>query len=137
MTTPADGQARHFADEAGWQAWLAENHGETSEVWLLIAKKNSAQQSVTIDEALDVALCYGWIDSHRRRYDEDFYLQRYSPRRPQSNWSELNMRRVTRLTEAGRMRQPGLAQVTAAKKDGRWPSAETPASPQTTLETDA
>jgi uncharacterized protein YdeI (YjbR/CyaY-like superfamily) len=114
-----------FADAARWESWLAEHH-ETADVWMKIAKKGSDRRTVTIDEALDVALCYGWIDSHRRACDADYYLQRYSPRRRHSPWSHLNATKVAALTAAGRMRQPGLAAVRKAKETGRWP---TPAMP--------
>ncbi|WP_207929353.1 hypothetical protein, partial [Actinomadura sp. 6K520] len=115
----------HFADAAQWEAWLAANHQSDGGAWLKIAKKGSAATSVTIGEALDVALCYGWIDSQRKSYDEHFYLQRYSRRRKGSPWSRVNVERVEALTEAGRMRPPGLAQVAAARADGRWDAAYT------------
>jgi uncharacterized protein YdeI (YjbR/CyaY-like superfamily) len=93
---------------------------------LLIAKKGSEKTSVTISDALDVALCYGWIDSQRVGRDTDYYLQRYSPRRPRSNWSRLNVQRAGALIDAGRMRPPGLAEVAAARADGRWAAAQGP-----------
>ena len=89
---------------------------------MLIAKKGSGKVSVTISDALDVALCYGWIDSQRKRYDADYYLQRYSRRRSKSPWSKLNVRRVDALMGAGRMRAPGMVEVAAAQADGRWPA---------------
>ncbi|MFD0205206.1 MULTISPECIES: YdeI/OmpD-associated family protein [Saccharothrix] len=98
-----------FADAAEWESWLAEHHGSATEVWIRIAKKGSGRTSVTITEALDVALCYGWIDSHRKALDENWYLQRYSPRRPTSSWSRINVGKVEALIAAGRMREPGLA----------------------------
>jgi uncharacterized protein YdeI (YjbR/CyaY-like superfamily) len=113
----------HFADVAGWEAWLAGHHDNADGAWLMIAKKGSAAQSVTIGQALDVALCYGWIDSQRRSHDEHFYLQRYSRRRRGSAWSRMNVERVEALTAARRMRPPGLAEVTAAQADGRWAAA--------------
>jgi len=109
-----------FADAAHWESWLAEHH-ETAEVWMKIAKKGSSHRTVTIGEALDVALCYGWIDSHRKACDDDYYLQRYSPRRRHSPWSRLNTEKVAALTATGRMREPGLAEVRRAKETGRWP----------------
>lgn len=115
----------HFKDAAEWESWLAEHHGTEGGTWLKIAKKGSAAVSVTVEEALEVALCYGWIDSHRKSYDEDFFLQRYSPRRKGSSWSRVNVERVERLTAAGRMRPPGLAEVAAAQADGRWAAAYT------------
>jgi uncharacterized protein YdeI (YjbR/CyaY-like superfamily) len=110
-----------FADAAQWESWLADHHERKADVWVKIAKKNSGKTSVTLAEALDVALCYGWIDSQRKTDDEDHYLQRYSPRRPDSSWSELNAEKVEALIAAGRMREPGLAAILAAKADGRWP----------------
>jgi uncharacterized protein YdeI (YjbR/CyaY-like superfamily) len=106
-----------------WESWLADHHEQSSGVWLPIAKKGSDKVSVTISDALDVALCYGWIDSQRKGYDANYYLQRYSPRRPKSPWSKLNVERVEALIDAGRMRAPGLAEVAAAQADGRWAAA--------------
>jgi uncharacterized protein YdeI (YjbR/CyaY-like superfamily) len=123
MAVPQPADILACADAAEWEAWLADHHDESSGIWLLIARKGAAQASVTIGEALDVALCYGWIDSQRRGHDESFYLQRYSPRRPRSPWSMLNVKRVEALIEAGRMRPPGLAEVGAAQADGRWAAA--------------
>ena len=106
-----------------WESWLAEHHEQSSGLWLLIAKKGSSKASITISEALDVALCYGWIDSQRKGRDEDYYLQRYSPRRSKSPWSKLNVERAQALIAARRMRKPGLAAIAAAKADGRWAAA--------------
>lgn len=110
-------------DAAGWEAWLASNHDRVNAVWLKIAKKGSGLVSVTNREALDGALCFGWIDGQRRSYDESYYLQRYSRRRPTGSWSRVNVDRVAELIAAGRMREPGLAEVEAAKADGRWDAA--------------
>ncbi|ONI92683.1 OmdA domain containing protein [Saccharothrix sp. ALI-22-I] len=112
-----------FADAAEWESWLAEHHELTAGVWVEIAKKGSGRTSVTITEALDVALCYGWIDSRRKGFDDHHYLQRYSPRRPGSSWSRVNVEKVEALVAAGRMREPGLAAVRAAQADGRWDAA--------------
>jgi uncharacterized protein YdeI (YjbR/CyaY-like superfamily) len=112
-----------FEDAAQWEAWLAEHHDRVDGVWLKIAKKGAGVPSVTIREALDGALCYGWIDSQRKGFDESYYLQRYSRRRSTSSWSRVNVERVEALTEAGRMRPPGLAEVARAKADGRWDAA--------------
>ena len=109
-----------FASAAEWEAWLEENHADADGVWLKIAKKGSGIPSVTITEALDVALCFGWIDSRREALDADYYLQRYSPRRARSNWSRINVAKVAALTAADRMRPAGLAEVERAKADGRW-----------------
>jgi uncharacterized protein YdeI (YjbR/CyaY-like superfamily) len=113
----------HFADATQWESWLAEHHDAEGGVWLKIAKKGSAVASVKIEQALEVALCYGWIDSHRKSYDEQFFLQRYSRRRKGSPWSRNNVERVEALNAAGRMRPPGLAEVAAARADGRWAAA--------------
>ena len=110
-----------IASAADWEKWLADNHDRRSEVWLRIAKKASGKVSVTIPEALDIILCYGWIDSHRKSFDESYYLQRYSPRRARSPWSLINAQRAEELIAAGRMKPAGLAQINAAKQDGRWP----------------
>ncbi|WP_219502768.1 YdeI/OmpD-associated family protein [Nonomuraea ceibae] len=109
-------------DAAAWRAWLAEHHDSARDVWLLIAKKNSRARTVTLDEALDEALCHGWIDSHRRAYDGDYYLQRYSPRARRSPWSRINVAKAEALTAAGRMRPAGRAAIEAAKATGRWPA---------------
>ena len=112
-----------FEDAAGWEAWLADHHDRRAGVWLKIARKDAGKTSVTPADALEVALCYGWIDSHRKGLDEAFFLQKYSPRRPKSSWSKINVERVEALIAAGRMQAPGLAEVSAAKADGRWDAA--------------
>lgn len=109
-------------DADAWDRWLAANH-TTPGVWLKIAKKGSGVASLTNDEAVDVGLCWGWISGHRKGLDETWFLQRYTPRRPRSNWSAVNVAKVEALTEAGRMRPPGQAEVDAAKADGRWDRA--------------
>lgn len=112
-----------FASAAGWEAWLEANHDSSPGVWLKIAKKGTGIASVTNAEALDVGLCYGWINGRREALDDDYYLQRYTPRRPRSNWSQINVEKVVELTAAGRMRPAGLAEVAQAKADGRWDAA--------------
>lgn len=113
-----------FDDAAQWETWLAAHHHDSPEgAWLRIAKKKSGKVSPSADEAGDVAICYGWIDGHRKGLDEDYFLQRYSRRRPGSSWSKVNVERVERLIAEGRMRPPGMAEVDAAKADGRWDSA--------------
>jgi uncharacterized protein YdeI (YjbR/CyaY-like superfamily) len=112
-----------FPDAAGWESWLAAQHGVRAEAWLRIAKRHSGIATITIAEALDVALCYGWIDGQRRAHDDVSFLQRYSRRRPASSWSKVNVAKVEALTVAGRMRPAGLAEVAAAKADGRWEAA--------------
>jgi uncharacterized protein YdeI (YjbR/CyaY-like superfamily) len=126
MSPLDDSQILSCTDRAAWESWLAEHHEDSSGVWLRIARKGSTAESVTIGDALDVALCYGWIDSQRKGYDTNHYLQRYSPRRSSSPWSRLNVRRVEALIEAGRMRARGLAEIAAAQADGRWAAAYEP-----------
>jgi uncharacterized protein YdeI (YjbR/CyaY-like superfamily) len=112
-----------FPDAAGWESWLAVQHGVRADAWLRIAKRHSGIALLTIAEALDVALCYGWIDGQRRAHDDVSFLQRYSRRRPRSSWSKVNVEKVEALMTAGRMRPTGLAEVAAAKADGRWEAA--------------
>ena len=109
-----------FASVADWEEWMEENHDSAGGVWLQIAKKSSGIPSVTFAEALEVALCFGWIDSRREGLDDNYYLQRYTPRRSRSNWSRINVEKIAELTAAGRMRPAGLAEVERAKADGRW-----------------
>ena len=116
-------EALTFTDVDAWDRWLTANAGDRREAWLLIAKKGAAAATVTAAQAGDVAICHGWIDSHRRRLDAAHFLQRYSPRRPGSPWSRINVERVAALEAAGRMRPAGRAQVEAAKADGRWAAA--------------
>ncbi|MGH3682070.1 MAG: YdeI/OmpD-associated family protein [Natronosporangium sp.] len=119
-----DGSDVHsFRDATEWESWLARHHDRPGGVWLMIAKKGSGETSVTVDEALDVALCYGWIDSQRRSHDQRHYLQRFSRRRPGSAWSRVNVDKVEMLIAAGRVQPPGLAEIAAAQADGRWEAA--------------
>lgn len=110
-------------DADRWSGWLAEHHGRHEGVWLKVAKKASGVPSITIPEALDVALCYGWIDGQRKGLDTTYYLQKYTPRRPRSEWSMVNVRKVEALIAASRMRAPGYAAIEAAKADGCWDAA--------------
>jgi len=110
-------------DGAAWEAWLDQHHDSATEVWLRIAKKGSGLASISIGEALDGALCFGWIDGQRKALDDVSFLQRYCPRRPRSSWSQVNVEKVGLLVTDGRMRPAGLAQVDAAKADGRWDAA--------------
>jgi uncharacterized protein YdeI (YjbR/CyaY-like superfamily) len=112
-----------FASQAEWEAWLDAEHAGSDGVWLRFAKKGSGAASVVYAEALDVALCYGWIDSQVARYDERFYLQKFTPRRSRSKWSRINRDKIEALTKDGRMRPAGLEQVELAKADGRWDAA--------------
>ena len=112
------------ADARGWRSWLARNHSGSTGVWLVLAKKGTAEPtSLRYDEALDEALCHGWIDGQVRRRDAGTYLQRFTPRRPRSRWSRRNVGIVERLIADGRMRPGGLAQVEQARTDGRWDGA--------------
>lgn len=112
------------ADESAWWAWLDDNHGESTGEWLMLAKKGTTEPtSLTYDQALIPALCYGWIDGQSRRRDEATYHQRYTPRRARSLWSKRNVGIVTQLIDEGRMRPAGLAEVERAKADGRWDAA--------------
>ena len=110
-------------DVAAWEAWLEAHHASATEVWLRIAKKGSGLPSISIADALDGALCFGWIDGQRKGLDDVSFLQRYCPRRPRSTWSQVNVEKVARLTAEGRMRPAGLAEVEAAQADGRWDAA--------------
>jgi uncharacterized protein YdeI (YjbR/CyaY-like superfamily) len=112
-----------FPDAAAFETWLAQHAGLHAGVWLKIAKKGSGIPSLTSDEAIDVGLCFGWISGQRKLLDEVYYLQKYVPRRSNSRWSQVNVRKVAVLVLAGRMRSSGLAEVDAAKSDGRWAAA--------------
>jgi uncharacterized protein YdeI (YjbR/CyaY-like superfamily) len=119
-----------FADRAAWATWLGDHHESSKGVWLKIAKKASGIPTVTHAEALEEALCYGWIDGQRLPHDESFFLQRFTPRTKRSKWSQVNRDKVTALIEQNRMKPAGLAQVNAAKEDGRWEAAYAPQSSQ-------
>lgn len=123
-----------FASSGAWEAWLEEQHAVSHGVWLKIAKKGSGIESVTFAEALDAALCYGWIDSQANKFDGDYWLQRFTPRRPGSKWSQVNREKVAKLVETGRMRPAGLREVERAKADGRWDAAYEPPSAATVPE---
>ena len=123
-----------FASREAWEAWLEEEHATSEGLWLKIAKKGSGIESVTFVEALDVALCYGWIDSQRNGFDGRFYLQRFTPRKPRSKWSQVNRGKVAKLIEAGRMQPAGLREVERARADGRWDAAYEPQSAATVPE---
>jgi uncharacterized protein YdeI (YjbR/CyaY-like superfamily) len=112
-----------FATPADLEAWLEKEHVGSAGVWLKIAKKGSGVESVSYAEALEVALCFGWIDSQKRGFDEKCFLQRFTPRRPRGRWSRINREKAEGLIESGRMRPAGLAEVEAAKGDGRWEDA--------------
>lgn len=131
---PNPRKIRSFRTGEAFAAWLAVNHDRETEVWLKIHKKGSGLPSVTPAEALEVVLCWGWIDGLRKGFDERSFLQRYTPRTAKSVWSQINREHVARLTAAGRMTPHGQKQVDAAKADGRWDAAYAPmrsASPDT------
>lgn len=123
MATSKEHSILPFASAELWEQWLLENHRTVDGVWLKIAKKESGIATVTYDEALDVALCYGWIDGQKKSLDKDYFLQKFTPRRSKSLWSKRNIGKVEQLTAANRMQPAGLAEVEAAKQDGRWEAA--------------
>jgi uncharacterized protein YdeI (YjbR/CyaY-like superfamily) len=118
-----DAEVIFFRGAAEFEAWLTDYVDHAPGVWLKIAKKSSGIASLTDDEAVDVGLCFGWISGQRRSLDDQYYLQKYVPRRARSRWSQVNVRKVEELTAAGRMRPSGMAEVEAAQADGRWDAA--------------
>ena len=126
MATVDPKRIRTFRNQKAFETWLRANHARESELWLKIHKKGSGLPSVTADEAIDAALCWGWIDGLRKGFDEESFLQRFTPRRPKSVWSQINRDRVARLIDAGRMTPHGQRQIDAAKADGRWDAAYAP-----------
>lgn len=114
---------REFADADAFYRWLAENHDRQDELWIKIHKVGSGLPSITAKEAIDVVLCWGWIDGIRKSFDDKSFLQRYTPRGRKSVWSRINVENVARLVEEGRMTEHGLAHVEAARADGRWERA--------------
>jgi len=117
---------KSFANVRALEAWMKKNHDKEAELWIKVHKKDSGLDSVTCPEALDVMLCYGWIDGLRRGFDDKSFLQRYTPRRARSIWSQVNRENVARLIEAGRMTAHGQKQIDLAKADGRWDAAYAP-----------
>jgi uncharacterized protein YdeI (YjbR/CyaY-like superfamily) len=120
---PAADQPVPFESREAWAAWLDKHHGSADGVWIKLAKKGSGIPTVTYDEAVEVALCYGWIDGLVKTVDEDHYMQRFTPRRAKSKWSKINRTKATALIESGLMQPAGMRQVEAAKADGRWDAA--------------
>ncbi len=116
-------KVREFKDQQSFYAWLGKNWSKETEVWIKIHKASSGRASINPKQAIDVALCWGWIDGIRKGFDEASYLQRYTPRGRKSIWSLINVANVERLTQEGKMQPPGLAHVDAAKADGRWKNA--------------
>lgn len=117
---------KSFTSEAAFETWLAAHHDSEPEVWIKIHKTSSGLPTVTLSQALDVVLCWGWIDGLRKGLDERSFLQRYTPRRRASRWSQINREHVARLVAAGRMTPYGQRQIDAAKADGRWDAAYAP-----------
>ena len=112
-----------FPSASDWEQWLAENQRSECGIWMQLAKKGSGIVTVTYDEALDVALCYGWIDGQKKSQDADYFLQKFTPRRSKSLWSKRNVTKALQLIESGRMQAAGLAEVELAREDGRWEAA--------------
>jgi uncharacterized protein YdeI (YjbR/CyaY-like superfamily) len=124
--TPNPKRIKSFRTPAAFESWLSRNYDTASEIWLKIHKKDSGKPSVTCAEALDLVLCWGWIDGIRKAFDDCSFLQRYTPRRPRSGWSQINREHVARLIAQGRMKPSGQRQVDAAMADGRWQAAYAP-----------
>ena len=119
----ADEQAVAFDTAAAWRAWLAEHHSQASGIWLRLAKPSARQRTLSYAEALDEALCFGWIDAQTRGLDDAYWLKRFTRRKPASKWSKINTQKAEALIAAGRMHPTGLAEVERARADGRWESA--------------
>jgi uncharacterized protein YdeI (YjbR/CyaY-like superfamily) len=117
------GKVHEFVDQAAFYRWLARHHGDQAEVWIKIHKLRSGRRSISPAQAIDAALCWGWIDGIRKGFDGDSFLQRYTPRGKRSTWSQINVDNIARLIGEGRMTEHGLAQVEVAKADGRWSRA--------------
>jgi uncharacterized protein YdeI (YjbR/CyaY-like superfamily) len=123
MTQSKNAPIHTFSTGKAWRAWLAKNHHKPDRICLRFYKKASGKKSITHDEALDEALCFGWIDGRADKYDNESWVQKFTPRRPRSVWSKRNREHVARLIEEKRMTPAGLKEVEAAKKDGRWSAA--------------
>jgi uncharacterized protein YdeI (YjbR/CyaY-like superfamily) len=130
MTTKQDQPILEFKSKEHWRKWLLENHDKSDGIWFRFYKKSSGLQKVNYDQALDEALCFGWIDGQVRSLDEKSYLQRFTPRRTKSMWSQRNTEHIARLIKEGKMHPSGLKEVEKAKADGRWGNAY--ASPKNT-----
>lgn len=122
-TAPEEIPIVSFATQAAWSKWLGKNHATSSGIWIQFAKKASGIRSVSYPEALEIALCYGWIDSQKKAHDAETFLQKFTPRGARSIWSMINRDKVLALLESGRMELAGIAAMERAKKDGRWDAA--------------
>lgn len=120
-----------LTSQAEWENWLEQNGSSSTEAWLRLAKKGTEQRTITYEQALESALCHGWIDGQKKAESEQYWLQRFTPRSAKSIWSKLNTDRAEALIAAGRMRPPGMSEIEKAKKDGRWAAAYTSASNST------
>lgn len=120
---PDDYAILPFADKQAWASWLDKEHDRAAGIWLKFAKKNSGIPSLNYEEAVDVALCYGWIDGQMKGFDDKYWLQKFTPRRAKSIWSKINTERAERLIANGLMQPAGLREIEAAKRDGRWEAA--------------
>ena len=120
-----------FPSQEAWEAWLSQQSMVSEGLWVKLAKKGSGIDSVTYAEAVEVALCYGWIDGQARRFDDDYYLQRFTPRRARSKWSKINCGKAEKLIESGAMKASGMREVERARADGRWEAAYDPPSQAT------
>ncbi|MEU1882824.1 YdeI/OmpD-associated family protein [Streptosporangium sp. NPDC020072] len=118
-----DPESLFFPSAEAFEEWLAANHASSSGLWLRVARKVPGVESLDYPQALDVALCYGWIDGQKKGFDTTYWLQRFTPRRPRSRWSKVNRDKVAALLEQGRMQPAGLLEVERAKEDGRWEAA--------------
>jgi uncharacterized protein YdeI (YjbR/CyaY-like superfamily) len=123
VSGPSEDAGVRFADAAAFEAWLEDNHEHHRGVWLEIAKKGSSQATVSYPEAIEIALCFGWIDGQKARGDDAYWRQRFTPRSRRSRWSRVNRDKAEQLIAAGRMRPAGLAEVERARADGRWDAA--------------
>jgi uncharacterized protein YdeI (YjbR/CyaY-like superfamily) len=123
VTRPAELPVHLFKDAAAWEAWLARQHAKSAGLWLRIAKAGSNAKTVSYAEAVEVALCYGWIDGQKKKFDDSTWLQKFTPRGKRSIWSKINREKAERLIESGRMQPAGLAAVERAKANGQWDAA--------------
>jgi uncharacterized protein YdeI (YjbR/CyaY-like superfamily) len=119
----SDFPVKPFASKQAFAAWLAKHHAKSDGIWLKIAKKDTGIRSVVYAEAVEVALCYGWIDGQARKLDDTYYVQKFTPRRARSKWSKINCDRATKLIASGAMQPAGIAEVERAQADGRWDAA--------------